>query len=168
MTLLQETEVPNDIAFAARRLNRWMEEHGHRDWQLMGVCDRSYAYKLGNLKESILELLKLEPWITNPAYQTANREIRFMGHPMAVDVGPPMAVDVTTLDRNQRWVGEQLGTMPGTIQPMTTAEFDQEVARLTRNEAVRVALNRELMQETMEPVRPPDGIVAQGPDTTPF
>ena len=164
MILLQETDVPNDIAFAARRLNRWMEEHGHRDWQLMGVCDRSHASKYVNLVETILgqidrsDLHRFEP---NPAYRT-------IGGVIHDDGIIPMPVDPTAFEGNQRWVGEQLGQMPGTAQPMTTAEFDQEVARLTRNEAARVALNRELMQETMEPVRPPDGIVAQGPDTTPF
>ncbi len=129
MTLLQETEVPNDIAFAARRLNRWMEEHGHRDWQLMGVCSRGYAFAFANLMESMFEVANrhhlnvdrtyapvMPEGVTNPEWVNANHEIRFAVY------------------------GQQeilVGLPPGTAQPMTPAQMDAEIQRLTVNEAAR-------------------------------
>lgn len=49
-----EPDVPDEILESARKLELWMNQNGHRHWQLLGVCDRSFAIRL----ERIMELLK--------------------------------------------------------------------------------------------------------------
>lgn len=49
-----QPEPPDEILQCARKLELWMNQNGHRNWQLLGVCDRSFAIRL----EKIMELLK--------------------------------------------------------------------------------------------------------------
>jgi len=42
--------IPKEIQEAARLIDNWMTENGHRTWELMGLCSRNYAYEVHNIK----------------------------------------------------------------------------------------------------------------------
>lgn len=43
---------PQEIRDAALKIQRWMEKNGqHKDWQLMGICSRSFATRSNIYKE---------------------------------------------------------------------------------------------------------------------
>jgi hypothetical protein len=34
---------PHEIIEAAQRVSVWMDQNGHKNWQLGGICDRRFA-----------------------------------------------------------------------------------------------------------------------------
>ena len=42
---------PSEIMEAAKKVSVWMDQNGHKNWQLGGLCDRSYAAALENLSQ---------------------------------------------------------------------------------------------------------------------
>lgn len=37
--------VPSEVLEAANLISNWAKKNNHKDWQLMGVCDRSFALR---------------------------------------------------------------------------------------------------------------------------
>tara|TARA_R110000850_G_C9996151_1_gene468155 strand:- start:1815 stop:2018 length:204 start_codon:yes stop_codon:yes gene_type:complete len=53
----QIIETPPDHIFEAERtLSEWMNENGHKEWQLGGTCCRSFAGKLEETKNELADL----------------------------------------------------------------------------------------------------------------
>ena len=49
--VLCRQEIPDDIVEAANKIERWMGEHNHKKWELMGLCSRNHAECLRSIQE---------------------------------------------------------------------------------------------------------------------
>ncbi len=54
--VLLSGEVPSEIAQLAQKLSAYTSRHGYRDWQLMGVASRNFAFRCERLQDQIAVL----------------------------------------------------------------------------------------------------------------
>lgn len=51
-----ELDIPDRIIQAAAEVEHWMQDRGKRNWQLGGVCERSFAHRTERLEKEITVL----------------------------------------------------------------------------------------------------------------
>lgn len=48
-----QMEIPKEIIEAAQKIQMFAAENGWRYWELLGICDRKFAYELREIKRDI-------------------------------------------------------------------------------------------------------------------
>lgn len=43
--IIHPHEIPQDILYAARKIQNYMDKNRYDEWELIGICSRNFAYK---------------------------------------------------------------------------------------------------------------------------